>query len=357
MVSEKYVDSDEYQCEIAGQFKKRLVQIPAAKVGKLLNTLGIFGVDISLINEAAAGNMNATYLTPDLAIKINPNKEKTCYLADKIIFDILGKAWPIAEVLAYDFFGKTDCEILVMKRAKGALLLDDIFDLGQNDLIGLFREVLAVVKRFFDIKFSDHGFINGSPDRFMRYSDFLIDRFKSNVKTIESQGLCGSNDIKKIKDYFLRYVSIFDEGEAVFVHADVQMGNIIHNGDKLAALIDCDYSMKAPKIRALVPLLGFIAEPSQFVEGTKEFAKFNKKSFYYLLPVLKQELPELFVDPQLLRKLNIIGIGEGMMWVSQNWSKDWNHELIADIINREIAEKDEDLQKSYYGKILARLDG
>ena len=185
----------------------------------------------------------------------------------------------------------------------------------------------------------------------------MIDRFQCNVKTIEDQNLCDSNDIKKIKDYFLRHVSIFDEGKAVFVHADVQMGNIIHQGSKLAALIDCDYSMKAPKIRALISLLGFIVEPSQFVEGTNDFAKFNKKNFYYLLPVLKRELPELFADPQLLRKLNIIGIGEGMMWVSQNWSREWNHELITDIVDRELAESDEDLQKYYYGKILARLGG
>jgi hypothetical protein len=53
------------------------------------------------------------------------------------------------------------------------------------------------------------------------------------------------------------------------------MGNILHEEDKLTALIDFDYSLKAPKVRALLSLMGFIDHPQQFVEGTKNFEKFK----------------------------------------------------------------------------------
>jgi hypothetical protein len=56
---------------------------------------------------------------------------------------------------------------------------------------------------------------------------------------------------------------------------------------KLTALIDFDYSLKAPKIRALLSIIGFIDNPQQFVEGTKDFDRFKGKNFYHLLPILQ----------------------------------------------------------------------
>jgi hypothetical protein len=52
-----------------------------------------------------------------------------------------------------------------------------------------------------------------------------------------------------------------------------------------------------------------------------------------------------------LRKLNVIGLSEGVMWVSQNWSTDWNIEMIKRMIEEELP--DNDLSKTYHGRFLA----
>ena len=42
------------------------------------------------------------------------------------------------------------------------------------------------------------------------------------------------------------------------------------------------------------------------------------------------------------------------MWVSQNWSADWNAEMIKGIIENELPE--EDLGQTYHGKVFSKID-
>ena len=148
----------------------------------------------------------------------------------------------------------------------------------------------------------------------------------------------------------IKHVSIFDKSQSVFIHTDTHMGNVLHKNNKLTALLDFDNSLKAPKVRALSSLFAFICDPEQFVEGTTAFSKFKGKNFRHLLKILKRKFPEIFNDSLLLRKLNIIFIKEGIMWVSQNWSATWNAEMIKGLIKNELPE--DDLSQTYHGKIL-----
>ncbi len=47
---------------------------------------------------------------------------------------------------------------------------------------------------------------------------------------------------------------------------------------------------------------------------------------------------------------NLIGLKEGLMWVSQNWSADWNKEMIEGLIQNELP--DNDLSQTYHGRVL-----
>jgi hypothetical protein len=71
------------------------------------------------------------------------------------------------------------------------------------------------------------------------------------------------------------------------------------------------------------------------------------------LPILQSKFTEIFADPELLLKLNLIEIKESIKRVSQNWSADWNIEMINSLIKNELAE--DDLSQTYHGKILSRL--
>jgi len=352
-LSEKYTDTEKYQQEIAAQYKERISKFAPEQVVDALGRLGII-ISIDELKEAAAGNVNATYLTPDLAIKVNQNTEHPDYIANKIVSDRLSDRYPVAKVVAYDYFHATPFETLVMERAKGKMLLDDIFDLSPEEQTALFRRVLAIVQELHNIKFENFGWINLGDKSFPTYAEYLKTEFAEHAKKIRKERLCPEEDLVEIERYFYKHIGIFDQSEAVFVHTDLHMGNMIHQRDKLTALIDFDWSLKAPKVATLQSLLGFIDNPSQFVEGTKDFPKYKGKSFYHLLPTLRSELSDVFADPQLVRKLNLIGISSGVMWVADNWSADWNKEMIHNLVTNEVAETDEALAQSYYGTVLSR---
>jgi len=351
--AEKYVDSDKYQEEIKRQYKERVSKFTREQVSDVLGILNIPNLPvIGDIVEARAGNVHATYITPDLVVKMNQSNNAPDYLPNKIVSDRLGNRAPVVNVVAYDYFDKTPFEVLVMKKAKGKMFLDDICEMSEEERETIFKQVLDVVEQLFEIKFKDFGRINlDGQESYDSYSDFLTKEFAEHVAKIKTDKLCSPDDINRIEAYFKKHVNIFDKTESVFTHTDLHMGNILHEGDKLTAVLDFDTSLKAPKVRALISLIAFIDNPQQFVEGTNDFSKFKGKHFYHLLPLLKEKFPEIFADPELLRKLNLIGLKEGLMWVSQNWSAEWNAEMIKGLILNELPETD--LSQTYHGRALA----
>ena len=351
MTDKSYTETEEYQKEIAEQYKKRVAVFPTDEVVKTCKLLGI-SIDPSSLFQAMAGNVNATYITKDYVVKMNQDKKERTYYSNKVIFEALGVDTPVVEVLAYDFFEKTPYEVLIMKRSSGTMLLDDIFDLTPQSQKDLFRQVVKVVKKMLAIDFDNFGNVN-SDRSFPTYTDYLKHTFTENAKQIRKQKLCEEKDITRIEEYFLKQINIFDNEQAVFVHTDMHMGNIFHENEKLTAVIDFDHSLKAPPSRVLLSLLGFIDNPSQFAEGTDYYPKYKGKNFYHLFPVLKEELSDIFTDPLLLKKLNLLGIREGVDWVAANWSTEWNKEMIGNLVNKETPDSDEGLADSYYGKILS----
>lgn len=119
-------------------------------------------------------------------------------------------------------------------------------------------------------------------------------------------------------------------------------------------MIDWDSTQSAPSYYGLIPLIGLIDNPAQFVEGTPEYGTYKGKKFEYLYPLLKGAFAEELLDPKLSEKINVIGIINGLMWVADDWSKEWNKEMIANLSNREIV-LDGNLTTTYYGSILEKI--
>ncbi|MDE2079124.1 MAG: aminoglycoside phosphotransferase family protein [Patescibacteria group bacterium] len=346
-----YTDSDEYQREIAEQYKRRVAKFSHTDVCAAVHALG-FDVAENDLTEARAGNMNATYLSPDFAIKVNADKSGRSYSANVLVSEHFAGTLPVVEVLAYDFFEKTPYEVLVMRRAPGRLLLDDMTSLSEDIQKELFAQTLEVVQKLSTLTFDSFGMVREDGGE-KTYAEYLRRNLEANLASIRAEKLAEEKDIAAIEEYVSRYLGIFENEMAVFVHNDLHMGNILHDGARVTAIIDFDSALKAPKMRELMSLLGFIANPQQFVEGTPEFGMYQGRSFYHLLPLLRAALPDVFADPALLRKLNIDGICEGLHWVAGNWSAEWNKEMVRNIMERELAETDTALQKSYFGAILA----
>ena len=300
-----YTDSGEYQKEIAEQYKKRIGSFDAGEVVESLHKLGFTKIKAEDLQTTTAGNMNATYLTPDLVIKINKRGDMPYFYANKVASDKLGGKMPVVEVLAYDYFDKTGFEVLVMKKALGQSLLDTIFDLPQEDVIVIFKQVLEVIKALLNIKFDNFGWLNLQTEAYPTYGDFINSELEKNLVKIKEQNLFSEQDIQKVKQYLLKNLDVFQDETSVFIHTDTHMGNFLHVGNKLTALIDFDWSIKAPKFRVLAKLLSFLYDPQQFIEGSNYFEKYKGKNFMFLMPTLKAELKELFDDKLLLKKLNL----------------------------------------------------
>ncbi len=351
-MEEKYTDSDKYQQEIAAQYKERVAKFSPKDAADVLAILGFPNVDADSLREATAGNVHATYVGTKLVIKLNQDRDEANFLPDKIVSDRLSKETPVVTVLAYDRFEQTHFEALVMERAPGVMLLDDIFEMDQPSQEVLFRQVLDVVKKLQTIEFEDFGQINEPEKTYATFTDFLRTSFERSIATIRKDALADEHDIQKIERYFLERVNMFNGAESVFVHTDLHMGNILHEGTKLTAVLDFDGALKAPAVAALTSILGFIGNPSQYVEGTKDFPKYKGKNFTHLLPTLKEELPDLLKDPLLVQKLNLLYLESGVNWVAQNWSTDWNKEMIRDLITNELPDTDEALERTFYGRTL-----
>ncbi len=105
-MSDGYTDSEKYQQEIADQYKERVSKFPKEKIIETLKKVDI-SLDIDTLKEASAGNVNATYLTPEYAIKINQDPKHPRYIANKIIGDNLADSYPVPHIITYDAFQKT----------------------------------------------------------------------------------------------------------------------------------------------------------------------------------------------------------------------------------------------------------
>ena len=284
MSDQKYTDTEEYQKEIAEQYKRRVIKFDNEEIIGNLKVLGFDGLKTGDLATTAAGNMNATYLTRELVIKVNkqviPN-----YLSNKIISDKLSGKALVVTVLVYDFFDKTPFEMLVMKRESGHSLLDDIFEFSEDELKNIFRQVLKTINQICAVEFDSFGWLNfEGKQSFVSFSEFLTYEFKVNAQKIKAEELCEQEDLAKVEKYFLEHVSVFDSStKPTIMHHDLHMGNFMHQGTKLTAIIDFDWSMKAPKMGNLVSLLGFIDNPSQFTEGSAYFEKYKGKNFHFLV--------------------------------------------------------------------------
>lgn len=356
-MEESYFDSDEYQREIAAGYGERIASFPVTEVSGVLGALGFLDVDPRSINLATGGNIHATYLTPELVIKLNQDRAGSNYFANKFISDRLGDTAPIVQVLAYDNFEKTNFEALVMARTPGKVLQHDIFTMSETNLREVFSQVLEVVGQLSKITFDKFGEFfpaNESELSFPTYGALLREGFLGHIATIRQKQLAAEPDIKRVEQFVLDRLSLFDKDRPVFVHTDLHMGNIMHDGNKLTAIIDFDHSQKAPAMVELATLLSFLGDPQQFVEGRPEWVQYKGKNFLHLLPILKGTVPELFQDPDLLKKLNLIYLTASTHLISENWSIKGNEVLMRDALENGLTDSDLGLSRTFYGRTLLK---
>lgn len=353
-----YSESEEYQKEIREQYQKRNLQLKEEEVKDILGKLG-FSVSVDDISVAEAGNMNATFLAGGYVVKINKEEGVTKYAANVIVSENL-KESSVVRVITHDEYKKTDYEVLVMERALGEEWLKKMPEMSEEENKHIFSQVLDVMNEFSDIDCTDKfGWItdiqtDSEKNGFNSFREQLEERLNSYLTKLRKNPENDINAIDKIEQYILDNLSLFDTDKPSFVHSDLHMGNVMQEKGELTAIIDFDSVQSVPKYTVLLSLIGLIDNPGQYVEGTDDFPKYKDKKFEYLYPILKEKIPEIFEEQNLGLKLNILGILEGLMWASDDWSKDWTKEMIENLSTKEIPEGS-DYSKTYYIPIIERI--
>ena len=353
-----FTNTEEYQQRVRDEYSKRNPKVQAAEVPSLIAALGIPGARAADIEQITYGNINATFSCRDLIVKINDRPEQRM-LPNKVVSDLFADTPDarVVRVLAYDWHQRTPHEMLVMCRADGANLLAHAIDMPEAQLRSIFRQTCRLVARLHRIEFDTFGEINevgaGGPNpSFATCPEFLLAEFEANVAKIKSGRLADPDDMERIEHYFREHVSVFSNERPVLVHNDEHFGNVLFTGDQLSSLIDWDSTLRGPAAQSLVMLLLMIDQPQCVVEGKPLFERYRGRQFYALLPDLKEELSNLFADRALLRKLNLLNIGEQLFWVGDAWSAQFGEELVANILSNELAEDDDSLQNTYAGRII-----
>ena len=353
-----FTNTEEYQQRVRDEYSKRNPKIQVAEVSSLLAALGFSGMRSDDIEQITSGNVNATFSCRDLIVKINDRPEQRM-LPNKVVSDLFADSPDahVVRVLEYDWHQRTPHEVLVMRRAEGANLLEHAIDMPEAQLRSIFRQTCRLIARLHRFQFDTFGEINevgaGGPNpSFATCPQFLLAEFEANVAKIKRGRLADPDDMERIERYFREHLPVFSNDRPVLVHNDAHFGNVLFSSDQLSSLIDWDGALRGPASRSLVMLLQMIDQPQCVTEGTPLFERYRGRQFYALLPHLKEELSDLFADRALLRKLNLLNIGEQLFWVGDAWSAQFGEELVANILSNELAEDDDSLQNTYAGRII-----
>lgn len=333
------IASEEYQKEAKEYYQRDLSeqQVDESELQNALQKLGIQS-ETETLQKGSFGNVSCTFVLSDIVVKVSKEEERPRFLATKIISEFCDNNnladLPIVHVIKYDLFQRTNLELLVMKRVPGRVWIETMLEMDEEERNTIFKQVLHTLGALADsFKFDSYGSLNDSTERFSTYADCLTARFEQHITSIRTKQLCAEEDVSRVEKYFYKHISVFSDPRSdppVLVHDDIHMANIMHEGEKLTAIIDWDDAWRAPKVAMLHTIFGLIFNPQQFTEGTPLFTRYHNKSFRHLYPVLVEAFPDLFQDMRmLLAKMNLLAIESNIMWVSVDCGKEYSSGLVA----------------------------
>lgn len=346
--------TDDYHKQLAERYEKRKLDLNPDDLVDVAAKLG-FIIDPNTVVKSTGGNVSGTFIAGDYVIKIQKDQDRHEFLANKIVSEkLMGKA-PVVEVLTYDWFEKTEYEVLIMRRGEGKLLLEDFYKLPVEQQESLFSQLFDIVNTVSSIEMSDFGEIRLGHS-FKSFKEYQLHELEKYSQIILDQKLCQEKDIQTITDYIYKNINVFEDDKKSYLnHTDLHTGNILYKQDKLTLLFDFDGAVKGPKYLTLPKIIGAINDPSQFVEGTPYFDYYKDKKFDHLLAILREKMPSVLEIPNLTRKLNLCGIIEGLKWISENWSAEWNKNQIKNLLENESVSDNHPLEMTYYGKIINKV--
>lgn len=298
----------------------------------------------------------------DLVLKVNADRRCLIFGANRLVSDYFARdeemRSKVVQVLAYDARERTPHETLVMRRSEGRLLIDDLLTIARADLEAVVRDALRLLRRLYSTNFEASTSEHWDWGEFCEDEDtrpehqlhhcvtnsaynlhlFLktVSRIRERRQKDEREVPVTEQQLEQLERYFREHVHVFDDPDErpVFIHTDVHWANILYHpavastagpgsesgsSAHLSALIDYDFCVRGVPLQALPAILGMIREPSSIIESEQHpnFKAFTRLDLSWLVPVVREELPELCALGQRdLRRLNLIYIRERLPYAN-----------------------------------------
>lgn len=246
-----------------------------------------------------------------------------------------------------------------MEQLPGVPAHDDLNLMKIDDIKSLFGEVCVEARHMMDYTFPTFGAISEfgdlGPMSFENCKDFLVAMMRySNAKSFETQpDLIDPHILRRLEDYFMKHVSVFENEKACFAHDDMIWFNCLHEGPKLTGLVDFDLDLKLPPCQILHWILLALHHPASGPLDSDNVFFPNLKHMHLcheLLPNARKAFPDLFADPLLVRKLNLLRIA--MRVRLHSLPMPHVADQMVRLLDTEIPDTDALLDDSFFGKLL-----
>jgi aminoglycoside phosphotransferase (APT) family kinase protein len=151
------------------------------------------------------------------------------------------------------------------------------------------------------------------------WTGYLTEKFTHTLEEIDAYHLrMVPGFVELAQDYFAQHRHVLQDAVPTLVHGDLSFVNILIHDGKIAALLDFEYAMQAPKDYELWVIEDFCLYPNDYAEEDNEV--FCTGDFAGFLPLLRKHDPELFEIPHLRQRMDLYHL-EGTLSSHVAWRK------------------------------------
>lgn len=236
------------------------------------------------------------------------------------------------------------------------LPVDDLHLMKMDDIKELFDEVCLEARHMMNYRFPTFGAINefgdlGPLTDFENCNDFFVAMVRDSIAKASKHDMIDPHVLRQLEDYFVAHASVFANETACFAHDDLIWFNCMHEGPRLTGIIDFD--LKAPPAQILHWMLLALHHPASRPQDSQNVFYPNVEHLHLcddLLPIARKAFPDLFADPQLVRKMNLLRIAMRLRCFALPMP-DYARQLVR-MLDSEVPDTDALLDESFYGQVL-----
>jgi aminoglycoside phosphotransferase (APT) family kinase protein len=262
------------------------------------------GLEARIISTLSGGQVNQVFLIDDAhVIRIGSREDAFQRLKQETeLVQRLTQDIPVPRVIA---FGQHNGHVYQIQQfIRGQKLHSAWKHFPPEVQDRIVAELATHLKTLHKMVFPQFGYFHLPASWNDSWLEFFTDQFTNTLAEIKALGIRIAPDLLAAAvSYFDEHKQALQEGVPALVHGDLWPGNILVEQAKIAAILDFEYSVQAPRDFELVKMEDFCLYPNDYAEEENEV--FCTADFANFIPLLRKHDPELFETRRLRERLNL----------------------------------------------------